>query len=108
MVSIVRAYSGTKINFSPQTALEEVLQNVNMIISTPKFTVPLDRNFGLSQRFIDMPLPAAQAVFIAEIIDAITEYEPRAEVVAVTFEQDKAVPGRLLPVVEVNMIDNSE
>ncbi len=108
MGNVVRAYAGKKINFAPQTVLEEVLQNIATIISTPKFAVPLDRNFGLSQRFVDMPMPTAQAVFIAEIFDAIADYEPRAEVLGVTFEQDESVPGKLLPLVEVDLIDDSE
>ena len=108
MGNVVRVYADREINFAPQSLLEEVLQNVAIIISTPKFAVPLNRNFGLSLRLFDMPMPAAQAVFIAEVIDAIADYEPRAEILSVTFEQDKSVPGRLLPVVEVDLLDNSE
>lgn len=108
MGNVVRVFADREINFAPQSPLEEVLQNVATIISTPKFTVPLDRNLGLSQRFIDVPMSTAQAVFIAEVIDAIADYEPRAEILSVTFEQNESVPGRLLPVVEVDLLDDNE
>ena len=105
---IVKAYAAKKINLAPETTVEEVLQNVATIISTPKYTVPLDRGFGLSQRFVDMPMPTAQAILVSEVFDAIEKYEPRAEVVEVTFEQDDATPGKLIPRVEVNIIGDNE
>ena len=82
-------------------------QNVRFLLSTPKFTVPLDRDFGLSQRFIDKPLPVAESLFRAEILDAIEKYEPRVEVENVTFEQGDTL-GMLIPRVEVNIVDGTE
>lgn len=104
MAYVVRAYEPGKINLAPKTTVEEVLQNVAMIISTPKFSVPLDRGLGLAQRFLDMPVQAAQAVFISEILDAVERDEPRAEVLSVTITQGET-PGKLIPIVEVDIID---
>ena len=42
----VKAYMGSKINLAPETREEEVLQNLSILLSTPKFTVPLDRISG--------------------------------------------------------------
>lgn len=98
----VKAYDPKKINIAPKTDVEEILQNVSMIISTPKFSVPLDRGFGLSQRFVDMPIKAAKSVFIAEIIDAVERNEPRAEVISVAIKHTD-VPGVLIPIVEVEI-----
>ena len=107
MAYIVTAYENPKINLAPETIVEEVLQNVSMIISTPQYTVPLDRGFGLPQRFIDKPLPIAQAILVSEVLDAIEKYEPRAEIGNITFVQDQngAQAGKLIPRVEVNIID---
>lgn len=105
---IVKAYATKKINLAPETTVEEVLQNVATIVSTPKYTVPLDRGFGLTRQFIDMPMPTAQAILVSEVFDAIEKYEPRAEVVEITFEQDDATPGKLIPRVEVNIIGDNE
>ena len=104
MAHVVKAFALKKINIAPKSTVEEVLQNIAMIISTPKFSVPLDRKFGLAQRFIDKPIQTAQPVLISEVLDAIEEYEPRAEVENVSFVMGSR-PGALIPVVEVNIID---
>lgn len=44
---------------------------------------------------------------ISEVLDAVEEYEPRAEVTNVMFEAGET-PGLLVPVLEVNIVDNEE
>ena len=46
MAYIVKAFTPGKLNLAPETLEEEVLQNVAIIVSTPKFSVPLDRGLG--------------------------------------------------------------
>ena len=104
MAYVVKAFSLKKINLAPKTMVEEVLQNVAMILSTPKFSVPLDRGFGMAQRFIDKPIQTAQPILISEVLDAIEEYEPRAEVENVSFVMGDR-PGAMIPIAEVNIID---
>lgn len=104
---IITAYAAKKINLAPETVVEEVLQNVAIIISTPQYSVPLDRGFGISARFVDMPIPTAQALIISEMFDAIEKYEPRAQILEVTFEQDEKMPGKLIPRMEVNISGDS-
>lgn len=101
MIYTVTANTG-KINLAPETTEEEVLQNVAMILATPRFSVPLDRGLGLPQEFVDKPLPAAQAIVIAEIIDAVETHEPRATVENIYFEQGE-IPGKMIPFVEVSI-----
>lgn len=95
------------INLAPSSLEEEVLQNVAMIISTPQYSVPLDRNFGVPLTAIDKPLPVAKALLISAIYDAVEKYEPRAEIVSISFEEgaQAAMAGVLAPRVEVNIID---
>ena len=70
-----------------------------------KGTCPLYRGFGLPQKFVDKPLPVAMPMMYSEVKEAVEEYEPRAEVVNVTFAADRNAPGRLIPTVEVNIIN---
>ena len=103
MAYTVTAYEKLKnIDLAPATVVEEVLQNVAILISTPKFTVPLDRNLGLTQAFIDKPPAVAKALLIGDVMDAIEEYEPRAKVVEVTFLENGKL-GQIVPQVEVNI-----
>lgn len=107
MAYTVKAYALEKINLAPEDTTEEVLQNVAVILSTPKFSVPLERGLGLAQRFLDKPIPAARSILISEVLEAIEEFEPRAEVENVTFELGDR-PGTLIPIVEVKIIDGDE
>lgn len=94
------------INFAPATAVEEILQNVRTIITTPKFSVPLDRDFGLTMTMLDDPMPAAQAKLTAEIIAAIHRWERRVRVTNVSYVEGvgDAMDGRLIPKVRVRII----
>lgn len=93
------------IDLFPKSKVAEILQNISIIISTPKFSVPLDRGFGTRQEYIDMAANIAQPKIIIEIVDAIEEYEPRAEVKEVDFKVDGAKEGKIVPVVKVVIKD---
>lgn len=102
MAYTVKADGGAAIILTPDSLVEEVLQNVVMILSTIKTTAPLYRDFGLSAQFLDKPTPAAEAILIAELFDAIEEYEPRAEIINVSFERDERT-GKVIPSLEVKI-----
>lgn len=72
----------------PTSTLEEIVQNVQMILATIKGTVPLDRDFGVSSKVLDMPINAAQAKISAEIVTAINKFEPRVKVKKCIFGND--------------------
>lgn len=96
------------IDFAPKDILTEIIQNVRAIISTTQFSVPLDRRFGIDGTAIDLPLPVAMGRISAEVIRAITEYEPRCRVVSVDFEETittDAEEGRLTPKVSIAIKD---
>ena len=101
---IYPAGSGFKINFAPASVVEEIIQNLATLLATPKFSVPLDRNLGLSARFLDKPMPVAEAMIYAEALEAIEKYEPRAELVNIKFERDD-MQGKIIPVLEVKIKD---
>lgn len=78
--------SASELKIIPTTELEEIAQNILMIITTQKFTAPLDRGFGLSTTQIDEPISAGQAKIAAEIVAAVKEFEPRAQITNVFFD----------------------
>ncbi|MBR2209032.1 MAG: GPW/gp25 family protein [Synergistaceae bacterium] len=77
-----------EITFAPKNVYEEIAQNVKTICTTPKYSVPLDRSFGVDANFLDRPTPKAKAQIQTEIIRAIRKYEPRCKVVRVSFTED--------------------
>lgn len=80
--------------------VEEILQNIATILTTPKGSVVLDRNFGIDMSALDLPIEMAQNICTAKIIGAIQDYEPRVKVTKVTYEKDH-LTGRLKPKVMV-------
>lgn len=82
-----------EINFAPDNLIEEVVQNVRTICTTSKYSVPMDRLFGVDAVMLDRPTPKAMAAMQAEIVQAIRKYEPRCKVKRVIFDGD--LDGRL-------------
>lgn len=66
----------------------EVERNIKTILSTPKGTCPLYRNFGINMEMLDTPTIAAKNILTVAIIDAIEEWEPRVTVTDVSVEAD--------------------
>lgn len=77
-----------EIDFAPKTDAEEIIQNVRCILATTKFSIPLDRDFGLDATYLDKPLEVAKAKMASDIVLAISEYEPRVTVSDILFEAD--------------------
>ncbi len=99
---IIKGNAG-ELSLMPETVTESVMQNVRCIVSTIKGEVPMDRDFGLAGRFIDKPITAARAILITELLEALSAYEPRAKLVSADFEIDPNIPGKLIPIVEVEI-----
>lgn len=90
-----------QINFAPSAIQEEVIQNIKTLLSTMKFTVPLDRNLGIIANALDEPMPVAMAKISSDVIDAISQYEPRAKVTQISFDGD--IDGKLIPKVRIEI-----
>ena len=93
------------LTFFPGSTEAEIAQNLYCIITTPKGSVPMDRAYGVDYSFIHAPLPAARAMFAASVVEAVATYEPRATIENVDFEFDSNNPDKLIPVLEVSMVE---
>ena len=91
-----------KIKFNVTDPVESVLRNIAVILSTPKGSVPMYRDFGISVDILDRPIPVAKAMMTADIKEAIERWEPRASFISVDFAEDE-LNGRLIPMVEVEI-----
>jgi len=101
MSYIINGDDAFEINFAPKTVVEEVLQNVRTIITTTKYSIPMDREFGIDGSVVDLPINVAQAKLTNEIFRAIKRYEPRAVIESITFKGEET--GRLIPTLEVSV-----
>ena len=103
MSYMVSATDLKAIRLNEADTVNSVLQNIAVILSTPKGTVPLYRDFGLDREFLDMPIPEAEVRMIAPIREAVQEWEPRATVKDVFFTRSGDGSGRLLAHVEIEI-----
>ncbi len=70
----------------PENELAEIEQNIRMILRTPKGSVPLHRDFGISYNFLDLPLNKAIVVLRNEIVKSIRRWERRVDIEEVKVE----------------------
>lgn len=91
------------IRLNEPDTVNAVLQNIALILATPKGSVPMYRDFGLSQEFLDKPAPVARAMMVSSVREAIEEWEPRAAVKQISFTESGLEPGKLVPTVEVEI-----
>ncbi len=107
MAQVLVTNTQQAIVIAPESVLEEVVQNVRMIITTPKGSVPLDRDFGLDFDVIDRPMPVARALMEVDIVDQVGRYEPRARVLQVSWAEDEtqAMDGRAVAQVLIDVED---
>ena len=100
------AVDARNLNIKPETEEEEILQNVLMIILTEKYSVPMDREFGIDGSILDAPINH-QAQLTASIAMAIRQFEPRARLKKVNFAGDmpqgELIPSVVIEIVEKNM-----
>lgn len=106
MIYDVLAQPMQGIDFAPASEAAEILQNLRTIITTTKYSVPLDRNFGIDAGMLDLPLNVAQAKLQSEMITAIKKYEPRVEITSISFTGTD--DGVLAPKVQVRIKDDNE
>ena len=92
-----------EVDFSPKNIYEEVMQNVRTICTTPKYSVPMDRLFGVDATMLDRPTPKAMAAIQAEIVQAVRKYEPRCKVKKVILDGD--MDGRLNVKVRIEILE---
>lgn len=88
------------------TGVEEILQNVYMILNTPKGSVPLNRSFGLDLSPLDMPIEIAKNLMTSNILEALQDFEPRATLIKVEYIQNHEI-GKLEMKVRVKLDNES-
>ena len=96
-----------EVNMMPSTELEEILQNVKTILATVKGTVPLDREFGVDHKILDLPISVVKAKLSAAIVTAINKQEPRVRVKKIIYDNSEVetMDGTLKPCVDVEIVE---
>ena len=101
MLYLIKQSVRAEVDFAPASVVEEVIQNVRTILATVKFSVPMDREFGIDGALVDRPIHLAKARMSSEIFREVRRCEPRASIDSIDFEGDES--GRLTPIVKVRI-----
>ena len=99
----IEIHSLADVNFSPK-GIEEIIQNVQTIVTTEKYSVPLERDFGINMNLVDRPMNHVQALLSKEITTQIERYEPRIKVTEVIYS-DGDPQGHMSITVRVKLRD---
>lgn len=94
-------YNPSEINFRPANTLEEIFQNINMILSTAKYSVPLFREFGTNGFFIDKPMTTIRPTLIAEVIEVVETFEPH--VIVEEIKLAGGTDGQIYPTIIISL-----
>lgn len=98
----------TEIVLNEMKEVSQVLQNVGTILNTWKGSVPLHRDFGIDPDLLHRPVNMVEDLIIADVIEAIEKYEPRAEVVNVDVSVNKNTPDKVRIAVEIEIDTDAE
>ena len=77
----------------------ELLARLTTLFTTPKGTVPLNREYGFDFSTVDRPPYQAKAMYTAEAVRVIRKFEPSVKSAEIQFES--AAPGKLRPKVVI-------
>lgn len=103
MAYLVESYAPGSLHFLPENTVQEVLQNLSILLCTPQFTVPFQRDLGIDHTLTDKTIPAAKSLLTGKIMDAVEKFEPRAKIVSIDFTETPEFPGKLNVVLEVEI-----
>lgn len=96
----MRRKKGVRIGAAGLDGLE---QEIRLLLSTRKGSVPLDRDYGVSWDYVDLPLPEAMPYMISEIAGQLEKYVPRIKVRDIVFKSADPLEGILQPTVTVEI-----
>lgn len=91
----------SEVNFRPESVVVEILQNVNTIVATTKFSVPLFREFGINASFLDEPTPLIKSRLVAEVIEKVEHFEPRVIVEEIIINSND--DGQMVPTLKISI-----
>lgn len=93
-----------EINLSPVTLEEEISQNISHLLNTIEGTVPLNRKFGLSFKAVDKPSIEAKSLYIQEVYEKVSEFEPRLKIESIEIDESEVSKGILKPIIKGKII----
>lgn len=79
MTIMTKSLELKSLNWQPNY-YEEVMQNVQTLLSTIQGTIPYGRKIGIDGDLQDKPINEVKGLMMSEVVHVLKRYEPRAKV----------------------------
>ena len=89
--------------FVEQDSEKDIIQNILCLLKTTLGSCPNLRDFGLDPEVMHKPVPVAKAAYAVAISTQFREFETRATLINISFEDDPKHPDVLNPILEVTI-----
>lgn len=105
MIEINYDSSQEKNYIFKKTRQDEIIQNIENILSRVKGNVPLNREKGIDISLIDEPFDAVNVYMTGIIMDEIERDEKRFDVIEVNYDNSKQLEGKVIITVKGVILD---
>ncbi len=83
----------------PESEAEDIRRCLAALYSVRAGEQPLDRDFGISNDFLDLPANLAKNRFALEVVEKTEKYEKRVKVDKVEYQFDQE--GQMVPIISL-------
>lgn len=105
MTFTIDCSQGVDLTLAPENEVEEVIQDIFVLLNTPKGTVPFYREFGIDGEYLHKPIHLAKTMYAAAVTDAIEQFIPGVQLQSVSFAGNADSPSTLRPILEVTIFE---
>ncbi|MGL5905089.1 MAG: hypothetical protein ACRCZO_20585 [Cetobacterium sp.] len=105
MIEINFDISSTRNYKFKKTRSEEIVQNIENILSRVKGNVPLNRGKGIDSELIDENTDYIKTVLASIVMDEIERDETRFKVDSISYDTSSESDGKMIVIVRGEIID---
>ena len=103
MTVTIKGNDTISLELFPEDETKEIVQNILCILKTMQGSCPNMRGYGLDPDIMHKPVPVAKAAYSVAISNQFRQFESRATLKSISFEDDPKNPGILNPILEVTI-----
>lgn len=94
-------YAEVSFDYTGKRDLKELLRCARALFSITEGTLPMDREFGISGKYIDRPMAVATNYYVVEARSKVEKYLPECEIKDITFTATDS--GQLKPIITLTV-----
>ena len=100
----ITSNSPLDIRLGEKDKVYSILQDIALLLSTKKGSIPMYRDFGIPMEWIGRPLAVAETLVYQEVSDALEAFESRVSLLGVKLIKSQSDFGKMDIQVEVDIL----